>query len=53
MHIFKENLHHFSFFLNVSNDPYKLSSKLLYIVNISSFKKEQLKLHRSFLGVKE
>ena len=27
-------------------------SKLLYIVNISSYKKEQLKLHRSFLGVK-
>ena len=26
-------------------------SKLLYIVNISSYKKEQLKLHRSFLGV--
>ena len=27
-------------------------SKLLYIVDISSYKKEQLKLHRSFLGVK-
>ena len=27
-------------------------SKLLCIVNISSYKKEQLKLHRSLLGVK-
>ena len=27
-------------------------SKLLYIVNISSYKKEQLKLLRSFLGVR-
>ena len=27
-------------------------SKLLYIVNISSYKQEQPKLHRSFLGVK-
>ena len=27
-------------------------SKLLCIVNISSYKKEQLKLHQSFLGVK-
>ena len=27
-------------------------SKLLYIVNISSYKKEQLKVHGSFLGVK-
>ena len=27
-------------------------SKLLYIINVSSYKKEQLKLHRSFLGVK-
>ena len=28
-------------------------SKLLYIVNISSYKKEQLKLHPSLLGVRE
>ena len=27
-------------------------SKLLSIVNISCYKKEQLKLHRSLLGVK-
>ena len=25
---------------------------ILYIVNISSYKKDQFKLHRSFLGIK-
>ena len=39
MDIFKENLHSFS--------------KLLCIDDISSYKKEQLKLHRSLLSVKE
>ena len=44
MYLFKENSH---------NDLYKnVFSKLLCIVNKSSYEKEQLKLHQSFLGVK-
>ena len=44
MDLFKENSH---------NDLYKnVFSKLLCIVNKSSYEKEQLKLHQSFLGVK-
>ena len=42
MDIFKENSHNFS--KNVINDLYKLCK--------SSYKKEQLKLHQSLLGVK-
>ena len=38
---------------NMINDLYKLCfSKLLCIVNKSSYEKEQLKLHQSLLGVK-
>ena len=47
MDIFKENFPN-----NVINDLYKLFSKLPCIVNISSYKKEQFKLHRSLLGVR-
>ena len=54
MDVFKENSHNFSkFSKNVSNDLYILCfSKLLCIVNKSSYEKEQLKLHQSLLGVK-
>ena len=46
MNIVKENLHSFSNFLkNVINDLYKLSFQ-------NYCAKEQLKLHRSLLGVK-
>ena len=47
---FKENLQNVP--NNVINDLYKLCfQNLLCIFNISSYKKEQLKLHRSFLSV--
>ena len=46
MDIFKENSHNFSKF------PKTVFSKLLCIVNKSSYEKEQLKLHQSLLGVK-
>ena len=49
MDIFKENLHKCP--KNVIYDLYKLCAKLLYKC-IRSFKKEQLKLHQSLLGVK-
>ena len=37
---------------NVINDLYIVFSKQLCIVNIRCYKTEQLKLHRSLLGVK-
>ena len=46
MDIFKENLDNFSKFSQKSD----CVSKLLYIVNRSSSKKEQLKLHRYLLN---
>ena len=47
MDFFKENFPN-----NVINDLYKFS-KLPCIVNISSYRKEQFKLHRSLLDVRE
>ena len=48
MNIFKENFPN-----NVTNDLYKLCfQKKTCIVNISNYKKEQFKLHRSLLGVR-
>ena len=56
MHILKK-LQNFlyDFPKDVINDLYKLCFQnycTLYIVNISSYKKEKLKLHRSFLSVR-
>ena len=54
MNIFKENTHNFFNFLkNVINDLYKLCFQYTVHRYIRCYKIEQLKLHRSLLGVNE